>query len=347
MNSVKKVTTMAAGTKKQSFSHGDSGAVGYGSKTSDSFALHNPKVQAAQRNADISNKVKFNNSADNVGPSSNNQYIHSKVADMVQKFSPFDRSIASSTSSSVARKVNPSPGVLPTRATYSAQNVPRNVPHEVLQSDKRLYQPYIPPPQQQHSSMLGNDVPNTSGSYDNRRNFTSSHRPDDLKFTGASHDSTILSPRGAIRRSNDSPYQSNEFLNSIILGDEGHSNYYLNELRDESLEVYPIDAYKERDILSSNKKGMSGSDPNLLPFGTLSSFQRDDYGNSKYLRGDDEGFLANRRSLNNDHNGNNGSGSGSRNASLNINSLFSHDLDGSGKSNSLKGYKSFFDSSLL
>ena len=341
MNSVKKGPAVAK-NKKQPLLHDDSAAtVGYGSKIPDSFPSHHP------RNVEYSSKVRFNNPADNVGPS-NHQQLNAKATAAAQKSSSFDRS-----KSSTARQFNPSPREMSARATYSSRDISRSVSHDV-QSGQRLHQHQHQPyqqPQRQHSSMLvgnvgppGISIPASSGSYDNRRILPlSPSSSEDLRFAGASHDSTDLLPIGAIRRSISN---SNDFVNSIILGDEGNSNYFLSELRDESFEVYPTDSFMERDIPNRNKNNvMNGSDPDiLLPFGTLSSFPLGDYGNSKYVRGDGDGFHASRKSLNYDHY----SSSGSRNpSSMNINSLYSHDLDGSGNRNNSKGYKSYFDGSLL
>lgn len=323
MNSVKKVTTMAAGTKKQSFSHGDSGAVGYGLKSSGSFAPMNhpnPGVSAYVNNSAVQ---------------------HGKVA---RNFIPINNN----------RPIKQQPGI-PKRAAYTAQDMSQNVVPQDVHSG---YHPFVSQHQHQQSMSApqGHLNQSSSSSYDTRRYLSSStqgpigslvgsrsqvqvqeDQSQQANYSRASYDTagTILSPRGERRQGSINAYQSNELMNSIILGDEGHRNNYLSELRGHSPEVYPMDSYNSINMRNSNSSSLLSFAPPQPPSSSSS------YGMEKQgypILGDitDRGFI----------------GAHDRDSTaLNIDSFFSHrgiaDFANSNASDKSSRYGSYLDSDAL
>ena len=158
----------------------------------------------------------------------------------------------------------PFPSGLSKHTAYTGQDLSQNVSNEGS-SGHQVFHPYMSQQQYQsqskyqstmgRSSVQGHS--NQTSSYD-RRYLPSQTQSSIGSLVGnrnqadQSHQASFTRGSGDINRSSNSAYQPTEFMSSVILGDEGHSNNFLSELRDQSPEIFPIDTYKNQHFAGAN-----------------------------------------------------------------------------------------------
>ena len=154
-------------------------------------------------------------------------------------------------------------------------------------------------------------------------------------FLSGSYDQSVVAPNGG-RRGNS---QQIDYMGDSLLGEQGHSNSFLSQLRDNSTELHAPDSYRNRSpgVMVNDLNNLGGSPPAFLP--PYSAADKADYPSPKSFlpSGSNNGLMVK------------GLGSSSGEPSINFDSFFSVNAVGPAASTGLAnppGYPTYSGSLL-